>query len=321
MRTSRRRTSRASVTIRRGSITAPGFKATAYRGGNAAFRGRIAVERGSGMVEFPSVAQLPRILREEGIASSAAEKAFGRGRLRANGGGGVVVRQGYLKVGDTEASEYVGSEKRLAGKIHITGPGIDTYKSPAEFARIAEKLGVDTNDVLQAFRHLIQTAKLSEATDEGKLTFALRRMKLAHIGPQGIAPGTKRGSLVLFDTRTGTPVWGVIEEPPGTLRNMATNRSLTLDSVFTKAKELKIPAQAVYDAFGHLMSAVDKKMLLATFHGAKVARNGRGISWGGSVVKAVARGDRRRRKLQAARVKKWLRKYGLRRVPREGLIG
>jgi hypothetical protein len=88
-RTSRRRTSRNTgarrVTIRHGSISGPGFKATAYKGSDPAFRGRIAVERGSGMVEFPSVAQLPRILREEGIATSAAEQAFGRGRLKANG--------------------------------------------------------------------------------------------------------------------------------------------------------------------------------------------------------------------------------------------
>lgn len=262
------------MTIRRGSITGPGFKATAYKGGDAAFRGRIAVERGSGMIEFPSLSQLPRILREEGIATSAAEQAFGKGKgLRANGS--AVVRHGYLKIGDTEASEYAGAEKRLAGKIHITGPGIDTYKSPAEFARLAEKLGIETDDVFQAFRHLIQSAKLSEATDEGALTFGLRRMKLGHVGPRGIALGTKAGSLVLFDSRSGTPVWGAVEGPPETIRNMLTNRTLSLDSVFAKAKALKIPPQAVYDAFGHLMSMADKKALLATFHGMSLARNRR----------------------------------------------
>lgn len=309
-RTSRRRTSRPTrnATIRRGSITAPGFKATAYKGGDAAFRGRIAVERGSGMVEFPSIAQLPRILREEGIAPSAAEKAFGRGRLRANGG--AVVRQGYLKIGDTEASEYVGSERRLAGKIHITGPGVDTYKSPAEFARLAEKLGVDTNDVLQAFRHLIKGAKLSEATDEGALTFALRRMKLAHVGPQGIMPGTKRGSLVLFDTRSGSPVWGVIEEPPNTLRNMATNRVLSLDGVFSKAKELKIPAQAVYDAFGHLMTAADKRTLLATFHGTKLAKNSPYRTSAAPKTKRYKHGFKMRAKRAAQRLRRRVRRTG-----------
>jgi hypothetical protein len=262
------------VTIRRGSITGPGFKATMYKGGNAAFRGRIAVERGSGMVEFPSVTQLPRILREEGIAASAAEQAFGRGRLRANGAD--VVRQGYLKIGDTEASEYAGPEKALAGKIHIKAPGIDVYKSPAEFARLAEKIGISTDSVFQAFRHLIQSAKLSEATDEGKLTFQLRRMKLGHIGPQGATLGTRRGSLLLIDTRGGRKVvWGAVEDPPKTIRGFTTNRVLSLDSVFAKAKSLKIPPQAVYDAFGHLMNAEDRKALIATFHGMGLAKNRR----------------------------------------------
>lgn len=223
------------------------------------------------MVEFPSLTQLPRILREEGIAPSAAEQAFGKGeRMRANGG--AIVRHGYLRIGDTEAVEYAGPEKRLAGKIHITGPGTDVYKTPSEFARLAEKLGVDTDSVFQAFRHLIQSAKLSEATDDGALTYGLRRMKLGHIGPRGIALGTRAGSLVLFDSRSGTPVWGAIEEPPKTIRNITTNRVLTLDSVFAKAKALKIPPQAVYDAFGHLMTAADRKALIATFHGMSPAR-------------------------------------------------
>jgi hypothetical protein len=281
-RSSRRRTSRnpskttgsRRVTIRRGAISGSGFKATAYKGPNPAFRGRIAVERGSGMVEFPSLAQLPRILREEGISTSAAEQAFGHGRrLKANGG--TAVRHGYLKVGDTEAVEYAGPEKRLAGKIHITAPGTDVYKTPAEFARLAEKLGIDTDSVFQAFRHLIQSAKLSEATDEGALTYGLRRMKLGHLGPRGITLGTKAGSLVLFDSRAGTPVWGAVEEPPKTIRNISTNRVLSLDSVFAKAKSLKIPPQAVYDAFGHLMTIADKKALLATFHGMRLAKNRR----------------------------------------------
>jgi hypothetical protein len=197
MRTSRRRSSRPTrkVTIRRGSISGPGFKATMYKGGDPALRGRIAVERGSGMVEFPSTSQLPRILREEGIAASAAEQAFGRGKLKANG------------------------------------------------------------------------------DPESRPTYGPRRMKLAHLGAHGIVLGTKRGSLILVDTRVGLkPVWGVIEDPPKTLRNMLTNRAVSLDSVFDKAKALKIPPQAVYDAFGHLMNATEKKILIATFHGMSLAR-------------------------------------------------
>lgn len=262
------------MTIRRGSITGPGFKAIAYKGSNPAFRGRIAVERGSGMVEFPSIAQLPRILREEGISASATEQAFGRGgRLKANGA--AVVRQGYLKIGDTEASEYAGPEKKLAGKIHISGPGIDVYKSPAEFARLAEKLGIDTGSVLVAFGHMIQGARLSEGGEARALTYGGRSTKLGHLGPQGFVAGTHKGSLVLIEVKSGKAVWGVVEDPPKTIRNLATNRVMSLEGVFSKAKALKIPPQAVYDAFGHLMSAENRKALIATFHGMSLAKNRR----------------------------------------------
>ena len=198
-RTSRRRTSRnptagkRRVTIRRGSISGPGFKATAYKGGDAAFRGRIAVERGSGMVEFPSIAQLPRILREEGISTSAAEQAFGRGRMTANG-------------------------KDPIPKFGSSG-----------------------------------------------------RVKIGHVGGAGYVAGTRKGSLVLFDAKGGAHgaallLWGVIEEPPTILRNMLSNRPMTLKSVIAKTKSLGMPAQAVYDAFGHLMTRAERKKMIASFH-------------------------------------------------------
>jgi hypothetical protein len=204
-RTSRRRTSRNTgarrVTIRRGSITGPGFKATAYKGGDPAFRGRIAVERGSGMVEFPSVAQLPRILREEGIATSAAEQAFGRGRLKANG------------------------------------------KDPIP------KFG------------------------------SAGRVKIGHFGDAGFvagfAAGTRKGILILFDTKGGEHgaakiLWGVTEDATGILRNFTSNRETTLKSVIAKAKALNIPTQVVYDAFRHMMDAkMRKEMLVSIYHGGK----------------------------------------------------
>lgn len=225
------------------------------------------------MVEFPSIAQLPRILREEGIATSAIEQAFGRGRMKANGSG--IIRPGYLKIGGTEASEYAGPEKKLVGKIHISGHGVDVYKSPAEFARLAEKFGIDTESVLAAFGHMIHGARLSEGGEAKSLTYGGRSTKLGHVGPHGFVAGTRKGSLVLIETKTGKAVWGVIEEPPKTIRNVSTNRVMSLDGVFAKAKTLKIPPQAVYDAFGHLMTMADKKALLATFHGMSLAKNRR----------------------------------------------
>jgi hypothetical protein len=295
------------VTVRRGSISAPGFKATAYRGSEPAFRGRIAVERGSGMVEFPSLKQLPRILREEGIPSSAADRAFGHDRLRANGD--EVVRHGYLRVGDTEASEYAGPEKKLAGKIHVSSPDVDTYKSPQEFARLAEKIGISSESVLAAFGHLLHGARLSEAGQTKEITYGGRSTKLGHVTRKGtLAAGTRKGSLVLIEKKTARPVWGVIEEPLGTLRNMSTNRTVSLDGVFAKAKTLKIPPQAVYDAFGHLMNAEDRKRLIATFHGMSLAKNSPYRSSAQPKGKSYKHGIRMRAKRAAQRARRRVRR-------------
>lgn len=199
------------MTIRRGSISGPGFKATAYKGSDAAFRGRIAVERGSGMVEFPSLTQLPRILREEGISTSVAEQAFGRERLKAN-----------------------------------SGDAAGSYTSVSRRTRI---------------------------TVGGKRT---RRMKLGHVGTRGaFTAGTRRGSLLLLDAKSGKIVWGAIEEIPGVITSYLTNRAMSVDSVLAKTKTLKIPPQAVYDAFGHLMTAAKRRTLLASFHGMNPAKNRR----------------------------------------------
>jgi len=264
------------MTIRRGSISGPGFKAVAYKGSNPVFRGRIAVVRGSGMTEFPSLTQLSRILREEGIAASAGEQAFGRGRLKANGGEDIV-REGYMKIGDTEAEEYAGPEPKLVGKIHVSGPGIEVFKTYPEFQKLAEKFGIKTEDVLLAFGHLIRKAKLGGETGAvAARLYTQKHIKIGHLAHGGakIARGTKKGSLVLIDSRDPSKaVWGVIEDPPKTIRNVHTNRVMSLEGVFTKAKALKIPPQAVYDAFGHLLTAAAKKELLKSFH-----QGGKGMS-------------------------------------------
>jgi len=233
------------------------------------------------MTEFPSLSQLPRILREEGISASAGEQAFGRAGVKRNSGAAPIIEKGYLKIGSTEAAEYAGPEDKLAGKIHISGPNIDVFKTVAEFQKIAQKLGIDARDVLLAFGHMVRKSKLGgEIGDAAPLTYGLKHVKIGHVGTRGLARGTKKGSLVLLDARDPSKaIWGVIEETPKVIRNIATNRVISLDGVFTKAKSLKIPAQAVYDAFGHLMTAADKKALLAGFHqgvrGMGVAKNRR----------------------------------------------
>lgn len=233
------------------------------------------MERGSGMVEYPSVAQLPRILREEGIGKEAIERAFGKG-LKPNNG--TQVRKGYMAIGNTTASEYVGPEKALFGKIHITGPGVDTFKTFTEFHRIAASLGIDPQLVTKAFGHVSKTAKMSEGESAGEPlvygyvvpgkppTFRrVKRARLGHASRHGFSPGVKKGSLALLDTRTPIPVWAVVEEE-GAMRNASTNRVLSFSSVMDKAKKLGIPLTAVLQAFGHLIKRHERSELLSEIH-------------------------------------------------------
>lgn len=230
------------------------------------------------MVEFPSIAQLPRILREEGIPAKVAERAFGK--LKRNGGGNVV-RKGYLKIGETTAVEYLGPEEKLSGKIHITGPGVSLYKTVGEFGRIAERLGIPPAAVIEAFGHLTQGAPMSEEEDARSLVFGQKRAKLGHVtsadgGPiTGFAHGVRQGSLLLVDTRTNAPIWGAFDAGDGRLRSYTSNRSLTLKSVFDKSKTLRIPTRAVVTAFGYLMERGERSRLLSELSGTQWRRGNR----------------------------------------------
>jgi hypothetical protein len=81
-----RATSRAASAVRiqkglKGSRSAPGVlhhkhvHARLVR--DAPFRGRVALDRGVGVVEFPTLDQFRRIAREEGVPSEAVDRAFG----------------------------------------------------------------------------------------------------------------------------------------------------------------------------------------------------------------------------------------------------
>lgn len=63
--------------MRKGFIRGPGITAREFTGSDPAFRGRIAVERGSGFLEFPNLSQLYRIACEESVPKAAVDAAFG----------------------------------------------------------------------------------------------------------------------------------------------------------------------------------------------------------------------------------------------------
>jgi hypothetical protein len=83
-----RATSRARSAVKiqrglRGSRSAAGVlnykhvHARLVRGSDPVFRGRVALDRGAGVVEFPSVQQFRRIAQQEGVPKELVDRAFG----------------------------------------------------------------------------------------------------------------------------------------------------------------------------------------------------------------------------------------------------
>lgn len=220
-----RQTSR-KVAIRHGSIRGPGFSAIEYRGSNPAFKGRIAVERGSGMVEFPSPSQLRRILREEGIAASAADAAFGHMRgsgqrrtsrkPKKNGGPKSTVisaREGLLQLLVTDESgqsrriqfaAYSGKDERLRGTVLATEMDRGHRESiirQQDIESTMEAFGVPSSTTKKVFRHLL-TGRVQAPLATALSTYGGRNTAIGHMGVVGglamPVAGLRRGSLLAF---------------------------------------------------------------------------------------------------------------------------
>jgi hypothetical protein len=67
----------AKRVVRRGLLASDDFRAEEYAGSDPPFRGRIMLDRGSGMLEFPTVEQLIPIARGHGFSIGAVKQAFG----------------------------------------------------------------------------------------------------------------------------------------------------------------------------------------------------------------------------------------------------
>jgi hypothetical protein len=140
------------------------------------------------------------------------------------------------------------------------------FPNLTQLARILREEGIPASAAAQAFGAVRRNP--DDATDAPKSAYGPRRMKLAHFTGAGWTPGVRRGSLALLDKRAKSTVivWGVVETDEG-LKNAKTNRKLMIGSVLKTAAGYKIPTQAVYEAFGHLLNKKERHDLLASLHG------------------------------------------------------
>lgn len=247
-----RRTSRRPVrrnSSRRGRLTHGGLKAQEVKGdAGPALRGRIALERGAGVVEFPNVDQFRRIAREEGVPSEMVESAFGhmggrapkrrtsRQRVRKNSRPKRQIRRGYL-MADTQRS---GLASRLAARevdvpheeVERFGSGRGVWvdvdgKTALLSAQDAMKLAYPwftTTQFRQAFGHMLKGSLMGETPVIARIptTYGPRSMRLGHLSSEAIENvepdrlattiGIGRSSIVLFHKPSGGVAWYAIED-------------------------------------------------------------------------------------------------------------
>jgi len=228
-----RRTSR-KVSVRHGSIKAPGFSAVEYKGSNPVFKGRISVDRGSGMVEFPDASQVQRILREENIDKSAADAAFGHmsgakrrtsraasKKIHKNGGATRVVAQrgGFISIITSDPktgevypisfTEYTGKDERQ--RYTVIGARLDKPTEPTitiQPQHVEEMLvkvfGVPPKIVQASFAGILKSGKVTPRLSEAMEVYGSRSTKLGHFNASGRpVSGVIPGALVAFNQKTG----------------------------------------------------------------------------------------------------------------------
>jgi hypothetical protein len=278
-----RRTSRRGkrYTSRRGSITGPGFSAREHKDSDPRLRGRIAVDRGSGVVEFPNRKQFDKIAREEGIPREDVDIAFGHlGRLTRNARKKREIRHGYLFASETlkgtpkqlqaqtvEAPGSWGIERAIW--IEIDGESQPLYRPADAMRRVAPWF--KASQFKQAFGDLLG-GSLAPGLSQGKYpdTYGARSLRLAHDDGKAVRPGVRKGSLILQHAASGTPVWSAYDvsggeavRAPIAISFAGKQSNVSFRTGFTRAMERNIPPLAFLQAFGHLLPPAERKELYA----------------------------------------------------------
>jgi hypothetical protein len=228
------------MTARKGLLVYKNLRAEEYKGGQPVFKGRIAVDRGSGVLEFPKPSQFGRIAKEEGVKAEHVKRAFGHMRgLKANPGrgGGALrkarkIRKGFISIADEDGHQDdwvfqaippgVPSDEVIPGSrpdqvIMVTrGGAFDDGGVGAHLVDVGQAMkqarsqGITASGFQRAFGHIKKLgtpgAKMPPSVVD---YFGPRRMKLGHFDPATgeVKGGVRKGSLVLVDKRTGRTPW------------------------------------------------------------------------------------------------------------------
>lgn len=208
-----RRTSRASA--RKGSLRWKKHSAREIKASDRTFgrlKGRIAVDRDTGVLEFPSPEQFKRIAREEGVAAEDVDRAFGhlmkkrrtsrrskkrrtsRKRVRKNAKRRRVIRRDLLQAPETLRGDPIDFTARtyqvdpadidrlgfrygvmldIGGKVRFYAPEDAMRRSYRWFSADAFK---------KAFGHLLGGSVLGEKPPARRIptTYGPRTMRLGH---------------------------------------------------------------------------------------------------------------------------------------------
>jgi hypothetical protein len=254
----KRRTSRKTAgNARKGRLTWKHVKAQEMKGNDPTFRGpvfkgRIRLDRGAGVLEFPNGKQFQRIAREEGVPAEKVERAFGHlmpqkktkrrtsRRVKKNVRRKRVVRRDLLATDQTLKSEpsvfvartYEVDPKDVERMGFARGVILDiggkvSFLS-AEDAMRRSYRWFSKQEFKKAFGHLMRGSLLGEQAPSRKIpvVYGPRTMRLGHWSdieldrserPKGIgSPQSDRiveGQLILFYKPKGQVVWQAFYDP------------------------------------------------------------------------------------------------------------
>lgn len=266
-------------TSRRGTLKHGHLRAHEVHGGSPVLRGRIAVQRGSGVIEFPNVQQFRQIAREEGVPKERVDQAFGHlERKLTPNSGHRVIRRGQLQADETlrgEPSVFVAREIALPDEevtrfgathgVYVDIDGEARVLHPADAMKRARKW-FSPGQFKQAFGHL--ESSLVGATPEQKkmpTMYGPRTMRLGHWLKDELHTGIGKHSLVLFHKPTSSIVWQAIDvsssspEKPILVKFGAKSRTMDFGKALSDAQEHNIPPLAFLEAFGSLLTPESRR--------------------------------------------------------------
>jgi len=238
-------TLKRNATTRRGRLAYRHVQATEYKGNDPLFRGRIVVDRGGGIIEFPNPEQFQKIARQEKVPPEEVEKAFGHllpekkrrtsrrtSRVRRNAGAKPrrkqVARdrvyapttldgeQNPLRaVAYLVPATQVGAFGADRGILATAGDQTVALRYDQAFAILDRWL--TKKEFQRAFGHLRPKGVLG-ATEQRRpipTHYGPRSMRLGHREPAGEGPprpGIVKGQLVLYHKPTGSIVWQMYDD-------------------------------------------------------------------------------------------------------------